>query len=534
MTTRFTGILTMLIAVYLTGCLNQTYNTDTPDNDNKYAQYITDGVADKSEHVTIPEFERTDTNVQIIETEADFRNTINDPDKNIFLIKPGIDYTPSPYYPYNPSNNQRVAGNENSPIEITASGTAGQRRYILLDNGNETPPAALPKTQLARYRLKMINANYWYIDRMAYWKEINPWGKMLVLINSSNNVIHMPLLEDTQTGIDLRDNSSNNIIQFMRAQKTQWSVDERVLYDAAAVQTTHDVDIEDSINNKLVHSELMNYVDGFQVVRGYGAYTPSAQINAEGTLIWDNDIYITSMLYTNGDGVQDANGNRAFAENAIDLKTGSLNPSNPIVIRHNRLWGYRSADNTYSHLSDTGNAIVAHYDVGYIEFEDNMIFDSEYGMVAGSPLGDGRPLRDSMIRNNVIHDIGSCAIAFTGSLNADLGIYDSATNVTVDNNFFAKTGDNVYRIYNANGLTIENNTFADSPDMYFADFAYFPKHTSNDVTVTDNIFYNMTGTVPSYATASGNTVLTQEVDYSLYIVPFTTDTLTAAPRLISP
>jgi len=102
-------------------------------------------------------------------------------------------------------------------------------------------------------------------------------------------------------------------------------------------------------------------------------------LNYEGTIVDNNHMYINNEIYTDCNGNHDINGECAYAENAIDLKAGSNNPNNPIIISNNKMWGFRKSDRTNSYLGDPGAAIPIHYNVKNVLIRDNLIFDSVLG-----------------------------------------------------------------------------------------------------------------------------------------------------------
>jgi hypothetical protein len=95
------------------------------------------------------------------------------------------------------------------------------------------------------------------------------------------------------------------------------------------------------LNTKILNNEIRNCNDGIMPLR-----FPSQghHVNYPGTLIDGNHIYVDTDVYTDGNGKHKADGLWAWTENAIDLKAGSDDPDNPMIITNNILWGYRRTD----------------------------------------------------------------------------------------------------------------------------------------------------------------------------------------------
>ncbi len=467
------------------------------------------------EQITIPACDTNNPEVQFIRTAANW-SAINSA-KRIFCVSPG-DYSSL------------------GSINLTASGTSDEPRYIILNNGNNTHPVNLSRTELAKYRLKFTNADYWVIDRQAYWETTDPFERYNELFSSSGNIFNRGLLQDTSNGFTIRNGSDGNTIQNHHIEKTQWSVDRHNFYDTAAINYFAENNGESMINNKVINNEIINYVDAVQTVRYAGAYNlvngEAPEINFEGLVISDNEMYVTSIMYSDGAGNSTPTGEKSFTENAIDLKGGSLNAANPVIITNNRMWGYKPVDNTYSNLGDSGNALVVHYDVRNVEINNNLIFNSDYGIVGGAPLGNRYPLEDSKIENNIIYNIKGHTILFTGS--SVEGVYDGLKNVVISNNLLkGSTSSAIMKIYNTDTLTLIDNVMVDSSGMWFAESSTFgDKYKSFSLSATANKFYNMNGNVPTYATQSDNIRIDQNLDHSIYNSDYKIGKFTFTPKII--
>jgi len=336
------------------------------------------------EEIILPSYDVDNPKMFLISTDEDWKR-INDPKIQYFFITPG-DYS--------------SAGHSSSrgSIRITASGTQNAKRYIILHNGNNKHAGKLSRNQLAKVGFILENANYWVIDRMAYWDSsgtMNP----IIISNSDHNIINRYYMHDVGSGIYLYPNSDYNTIQNCRVERDHF----QTKHDRAAFGLFNNHLNNVSItNNKIINNESRNFVDAFQSIRQPATAT---NINYEGTIVDGNHFYIDSTVYTDCHGNHDPKGECAYAENPLDLKVGSSKKNNPMIISNNMMWGYRKSDTTNSHLSDNGTIIPIH---GYVDntiIRDNVSFDSRIGFSIADTWVGKYAMSNSIIENNIFYDI---------------------------------------------------------------------------------------------------------------------------------
>jgi len=345
---------------------------------------VTQSVYADEEKVILPSCSHKNSEVYFIKRDEDW-SRINDLNKSIFCVKPA-----------NYSKLGRVV--------LTASGTAKKKRYILLDNGNDKHPAQLDKKMLAKVGFELQGANYWVIDRMSYWDSSNAFIPN-ILSHSDWNIFNRYFIYNVNGGaIVLHPDSDNNTIQNSRIERSDISL----YMDRAAIELNNNGQDHISIkNNTIVNNEIVNFVDGIQLVKT--GNSTQKFVNYEGTIIDSNQISIDSRIYTDCKGHPKIDGLCAYAENAIDLKAGSLNSQNPIVISNNTMWGFQKSDTTKSYLDDIGVAIPLHYDVRNVIFKKNIVFNSRFALVIDAPR-DGYAAEQLEIRDNIFYNILSSAI----------------------------------------------------------------------------------------------------------------------------
>lgn len=433
------------------------------------------------EPVNLPECDPGNPEVQFIRSNADW-STINS-SKRIFCVSPG-DYTSL------------------KEIELTANGTAEKRRYIVLDNGNSIHPGKLATNEIANFALKFNNASYWTIDRAAAVSN-SLRSSFLFKKGSTHNILNRAFTDDIIVSVMLKDTANNNTIQECRFQNM--SHNGRLNDNPAISIIDYSLTKWTIKNTKIIGNEIVNTNDGIQSVTHQ--MDEAWQIaNTEGTIIDSNDIYIDSSIYTDGDGNYDPNGSRAYAENGIDLKGGSLNSTNPIIITNNHIWGYRRSDSTDSRLSDPGYAFVAHYGVGNTKFNNNVIFDSNSGFGVGDKQQAAWAMYDSEVKGNIIKDCETQS----GDTNAFPLLITQSNNITVQDNIIINAR-NAYLRFSSNGkgMMVTKNDGINSPV---------------DITLTSN----QEGT---YSDNNNDYKAAEDAGYSKDYT-FTTDKFTHSPRVI--
>lgn len=433
-------------------------------------------------------------------TEADasswtaLQNIINDESKRFFCFSPG-DYS--------------LTDSNFRQLKLTTSGTQNKKRYILLNNGNDTHPAKLNRntTELARVAFNFEGASYWVIDRMAYWdgqEKIdvhNPTpiisiGKM---IPSTNNTINRYYLSNVESGIYIYPESNNTTIKNCRLENNATYYK----YDQAAI-ALHNLrkDNVSIINTKILNNEIVNFVDGVQTVNGHSY---DSNLNYEGTIIENNLIYVDSQIYTDGNGTLQSDGNYSLSENAIDVKVGSSNINNPVIIRNNKMWGFRKSDIHGKSInsgfsSKSAPAMTIHYGVKNVNIDNNLIFDS-----AGGIYMDGETKDD-----NIIYP------------------YDySGKDINITNNIFNDISITLFYLNNARHINIQNNFLKN-----IGQYTYTFEDTTLDINFTNNTIFN--GATKQNKNSSGNTIANNQdiVTVDNYIdLLFDFDLFTTSPSI---
>ncbi len=384
------------------------------------------------EDVYIPVYDASNSEHLLVTVANGNFSQINNPAYKAFFVAPG-DYG-------------------NTRINLTADGTSQDKRYIVLHNGDNLHPGKLANNAArAKVGFTLNNADYWVIDRMSFWDGAAGL-RPIDMLGSSNNIINRYYLYDVADSITVNRGSDNNTFQRCRAENNDLNIHQ----DAPMFGITHGAQpySNDVIaNNKFLSSESANRVDFIQTVRQspFG----STVLSYPGTIMDNNHAYIDDRFYTDGSGNHDVNGLYAYAENAFDLKVGSEDAGNPMIVSNNIGWGYRQSDGTNSSLSDSGVSNAMHFGLNNIIIEDNVMFDSNAGIFFSGKYNN-ITAKNTVVRRNIFDDIKGYAVFLSASDNVDF-----------EDNLFKNIGQNGGQAMNfssgeganINGSFINNKVF---------------------------------------------------------------------------
>lgn len=318
--------------------------------------------ADYTLPVELPTCDESEDDVEIIRDDSDWQS-VNDDQIRVFCVTPG-DYSGV------------------GVVELTESGSENQRRYLRYWNpsapNRTTHPVDTQESNRAIVRgFDLDGASYWTIHGItsrAGSDRQNPTNKNVHIQNNSNHNIFDHVLVERGRGtlFDFRSNSDANSLQ---NSVVRWSVirpnDDNMCANFSG---------EDTQDNRIVRSELYDCAgDSIHV-------SPSGPGDNRGTLIADNDLFITPDLYSDCNGNRTPNGDCACAENAIDVKAiqGGNSTSEPeehwLKILDNRMWGWRRTDSSCGSTGSSGAIITTHFaPADFMYVKGNIFFDGPLG-----------------------------------------------------------------------------------------------------------------------------------------------------------
>ena len=335
--------------------------------------------------IEVPPCDVTNPEVQIIESNKDW-GRINDVNKQIFCVKPG-DYTSI------------------GSIVLHQSGTETKRRYISLfseshpeySDTTQNPANVSLNEQAVVKQFRILNANYWVIDRIVQRGADAGGGYILGDQNIFNNMLfeRAPRFQ-----LVMYNGSDHNVVQYSVCREQTENIDTMCFGITDHIGPDNAIPTGEfhTLGNRFVSNEIYDYTDGIQLVHAPGV----DRQDMSGTIIDNNDIYITEKRYVDAEGKPDSNGDYACAENGIDLKIGGSGASlaDRVTISNNRIWGMRQSN--CPTMSDAGVAISTVQSgvaTSYLHIEGNILFNNARGMMIGRQDNTG-----IIIKNNIITD----------------------------------------------------------------------------------------------------------------------------------
>jgi hypothetical protein len=360
------------------------------------------------EEVVTPDYDPGDSTHFLISTTDDWAH-INDSAIEYFFVEPHEDY---------------------GTVVIHSGGTQESWKYICLYNGNNDHPAKLDRSEQANVKIVFDDAHYWVVDRMSTFD--SGYDNCFLIRNRSSNIILNRLhLSGFQDAINIRGPSSPPFTENITVQNSRFDrmTPEGIDGDHIAILLSGEIWNHDRtiVNTKILNNEFRDCNDGILLAnhpdQGY-------QLDYRGTIIDHNHIYVDREVYTDGRGNPDTLGIRAFTENAIDLKGGSEDPDNPVVVSNNILWGFRRTDTNGGGSGSAGSAIAGHYHVKNVVIKNNLIFNANRGITFADPAGMEFSVENAIISGNILYDIG---YSTSGDVEYATYFYHSK-NVTFANN----------------------------------------------------------------------------------------------------
>ncbi len=339
------------------------YNVAPPVGDNPYLEIV-----------TIPAYNSGDNSHVLITTSNGNESELNTIGKEHFYVEPG-EYGATAW-------------------DITASGSSSNRKTISLYNGNDLHPGKLSDAERAYFGVHLNGASYWDIDRLSYKEDA---VSIVYFDNESTfNTLNRAFTRDCGNSVYVSHMSNNNTIQNCRFEyMTEWNRE----IDIMCILLQHNrngsgADHVDIWDTKIINNEIIDQNDGLHVARNR---TENAEYRQSGDvqgLIVDGNRWWREPDTT-------------YTEDAIDVKIGSANPANPVIISNNIMWQYDA--------SSSDGPVIFHANPYNVEYTNNIAFDCSNGFSTGANSyfdnvdepGVHRGLMDSKVQGNLIYNCGN-------------------------------------------------------------------------------------------------------------------------------
>jgi len=431
------------------------------------------------EEINIPVYDaNNDTHILITPSNANWNSSaLNNPHIKHFYIQAG-DYS----------------GNR---IVLNTSGTEEEVRTISLhDPDNPTSsvhPSKLLIEEQANISLTFDNANYWIINRLSNIND-HSYGSFIFTNQSTNNILNQIHIKDYYYGILIKNLCHNNTIQnsYLNHMTHEGRVNDNV---GIAINTN--IEGAKVFGTKILNNDIRNAGDGIQTVKNSGII----DVYYNNTIIDSNRIWIDGQAYTNGNYKNygyNATGFYMIAENAIDLKVGSSHYNEPLIITNNIIYGYQESDTTASASisAGMGTAVVAHFGIYNVLFNNNVIFDSQSALAISSPAPMPYAASNWSIQNNIFANLN--IVNPQDKETYGVFIYNSEK-IIFENNLFYNVKSNssnqgsFFKFYNVGyGNTYKNNIAILSDGTSYPSYHDDPILNDNVsiIDIENNYFYD--------------------------------------------
>ena len=282
---------------------------------------------------------------------------LSDPAKRVFCVAPG-DYS--------------AAG----PIRlVSVSGSAAEPRVIRRLESELHPVDQAQEDRVVIQALSLKRADHWIIDGLTI-QDSPPYTNWVQ--DSSHNVLNRLLVERSQGPFDIKSIdgiSAHNVLQnsVLRENAVIPGRDVNCLNLRAPQQPGLE-----ARGNKVLNNEIYDCTDALQLqIQESGVPTGTMP----GTIIDENDFYLTSAMYSDCEGNMDPQGACACAEVGLDLKIGGSGRglADAVVVTNNRMWGFRPTG-TCGGSGQNGEIVSVSGTVKYVLIRGNVLFDAGRGI----------------------------------------------------------------------------------------------------------------------------------------------------------
>jgi hypothetical protein len=298
-------------------------------------------------------------------------------------------------------------------------GTAAQPKVLrYYDSVNAAPPHPVerandPLHEAVFQNFLLIGSDFWIFDGLTI--RSSPTSNRV--FDSSNNIFNRMLIEEGDTSLlRISGDSDNTVLQNSVLRNHS---DKAIQEDKVCVLLYTDpsepagLEIE---NTHIVNNEIYNCNDGVALLDS----SVDNPVFYPGTIVENNDIYITDELYTDCMGNRNPNGACACAENAIDIKAtideeDLADVATWVRFINNRVWGYRYTDESEDGQGkrlcgsgDNGSAIRSHNISRGLVMQGNVIMDSPKGLSVDGVDKPFPPTTNHFFVNNLLYNIHDC------------------------------------------------------------------------------------------------------------------------------
>jgi hypothetical protein len=261
-------------------------------------------------------------------------------------------------------------------IDITTSGSSNAYKVFRYTRSGDTDDDPWKQSEQDRAKLLKltINGNYWIIHRLTFpsYSGTNPDLRIESRGGKEFQIIDRVLVEGTGAGSNYYGYSQDCSAGRYSNITVQNSVFRNVgpykkLWEAVAV------DLQCGDNLRAVNNEIYDWV-----AHALQLGNNSGPINRN-TVVENNDLYVSTALYTDCSGHYTTAGPCAGSEGPFSPKVAAIAGSETKII-HNRIWGARRTDLNLCCNGD-GGQLMGQYEIGkYTLLLNNILMDGQTGV----------------------------------------------------------------------------------------------------------------------------------------------------------
>lgn len=286
---------------------------------------------------------------------------------------------------------------------LATSGTADKRkvlRYYSNDDTNTDPWKQAPADRARLYRID-VNAKYWLIHRLAFDDNNREINRLLVKDGSDNAIISRVLIENfdprASDGAIFTHMSADVTIQNSVVRNCGTAVNQSPI----AIQLGYGPNTH-VVNNEVYDCTITIYTHATGIPAG------DNKSSAPGTVVENNDAYLTTAFYTDckGNWYPNPDAPCSAQENGVVTKAAGTQ-AKPYQFIHNRMWGFRACDTNVA-CDGGGTAGTAMYvgatddgSADWVLVKNNVFLNSEIG-IGQVNLG---PVRNNSYVGNLLYHI---------------------------------------------------------------------------------------------------------------------------------
>lgn len=253
-------------------------------------------------------------------------------------------------------------------LNLGASGTAGTYKVLRYYSSNDTndDPWNQGSNQAKIFSVNANGNDYWILNRLTIDPNNGTTNGIDLPSGSTYNIISRTLLQKTN-GRLVEIAGDNNTVQ-NSVLRTTWT-------PGPVAQENQCLSVNNASNVHVVNNEI--YDCNKAISSPAGSPIP-------GTVIENNDLYVSPAGRTDCNGNYSSNGTCSVMEAVVSWKSGG-SISNISRIIHNRIWGSRYADGNLVQSGDSPAISISARGDGddgtdYTLVKDNIIFDQEIGI----------------------------------------------------------------------------------------------------------------------------------------------------------